>query len=130
MHTALAVDLRRHVGREHIVRIVLEQCRWTPQQGDPYAYLCDCLSDAADHAQVYAMTLARALEALPEAVLRRWVRAVVGRAAGDREALVYSLVAAYAPHREADLADALDPHPWWHAMAERVVARGRRSEPR
>jgi hypothetical protein len=128
MHTvAFAVDLRRHVGREEIVRIVLEQHRWSPAAGDPYDYLSDCLSDAADHAQLYTMTLVRALEALPLVVLRRWVRAVVGRAGGDREGLVYSLVAAYAVVREPESDGATRSCPWWNEVAQKVEARSRRA---
>jgi hypothetical protein len=127
---AFEVDLRRHVGREEIVRLVMSQHRWSPEQGDPYAYLCDCLSDTADHAQLHAMTLVRALGALPLVVLRRWVRAVLGRAGGDREALVFSLVAAYAALHEVDVGREPNDGPWWHDVARRVSLRVRRPAPR
>jgi hypothetical protein len=122
---AFSVDLRRHVGREDIVRLVMEQHRWSPAQGDPYAFLCDCLSDAAGLAQVHALTLVRLFEALPVAVLRRWVRAVSGRASGDKASLVYSLVAVYAHLREGDEPSAAGA-PWWHEVAERLATRSAR----
>jgi hypothetical protein len=59
-------------------------------------------------------------------VLRRWVRAVLGRAGGDREALVFSLVAAYAALPEFEGEREPTASPWWHDVARRVSLRVRR----
>jgi len=112
-----AVDLRRYVGREQIVRLVMAQYGWGPEEGDPYAFLCDVVTDAEDRPQAYALTLLRLFGALPGDVLARWVRGVLEREPEDRESMAYALLALYAP-QSAD--EASGRRRWWDELAEKL----------
>ncbi len=119
--------LRAFVSRAQIVRVARDHFEWNPDDGDPFSFLAEW-ADAFDTRNERIAAIIQITTHLPEATLKPWCAALMGKAEGTRSLNVVSIALSYvldafafeAEDEDVDVDDADEEdgvEEWWRGVA-------------